>query len=401
MKLEDNTYHNPYIINAFVTSTCLLMGKNILIVGSSILNALNSRLNLLVLLISVVLYGYALFRDRFRLYVVPKQYTVIAFILLFWIVTYVFNSAAFSMSYVREEIVFFLKYSFPALIILPYAESCTSILEGFYKKRWLLLACCVFTVVSILLTGQIQGVGSRYAVYSLSFGRALIMPCLLFLSAWFRSYKVYDLLISIFIFGSIFLFGSRFPILCIGFYIVWKICGLVKLKKSVIGMALLSIAIIFCYLLLDNIIYTLNIFLQGLGINSRALSLLLNGNFSYDSNRFEMYEAIIQLVNKSPICGYGAFGGNYILNNGLSHSFVFDVFANLGYVFGGIFLVICGIAIINLFLHEKNEDNREFFLICLAQFLPICIIQLSLWRATHFWYLIAFCIGRLRQEKGN
>ena len=125
------------------------------------------------------------------------------------------------------------------------------------------------------------------------------------------------------------------------------------------------------------------------GIRSRGLSKLLSGDFAGDSGRKLIHRDLIHKINSSPVIGYGAAGSNVILDNGLTHSLILDIFGNLGYVMGGIFIVCVTIKIIKLFYKSKSDIyKREYIMICLSMFLPICTIQSSLWQANYMWYLI-------------
>jgi hypothetical protein len=390
-----------YIAFAFAISYSLLSAKNMLIESSAAFYNRNSTLNLFVAVVSVAIYVYVILFKEKHLPIFRKQMLVLILVLFLWFFTYLINSSLFTYSYVREELSEFIIYSLPALLFLPMLYDCDELIVAFYKCRWLMfLAVCV-SVILMMIYGRIQGSGTRYLVYSMSFGRALMLPCTLFISKWFRDHKIIDMLGSISCVLFILVFGSRFPLLCIGFYTLCKAFQIPFSKARFVGLSICIISAVLLFLNKDFIVNTLYSYFVKAGINSRSLSLLTNGSFSYDSGRLRIITQLVGEINKSPIIGYGAGGGNVALNNGLSHSFIFDVFANLGYVGGGIFLLISFIAIFQLYRHTKKWSNKEFMMICISFFVPICIFQMSLWRASYFWMLIALCCGRLQFYGGN
>lgn len=398
ISIKDQAYEKSPgygIAMAFAFSNCLLNAKNIIVSGSEALYNMNSLLNNLVIMISLLAYMWAIFfvdkRGRIKL----NQMVIIFLLLAFWGVSYLLNTSLFTYSYVVEEFKAFIIYSLPALIVIPLQRDCNALVHGFQKYKWIVFWVTVITVGLMLLNGKIVTSGTRHEMYSMSFGRAVLLPCLLFYMEWFETKKKVSFLCAIFCTMAIFLFGSRFPILCIAMYLVWKTLLTKLTAKKVallIGSAFLFLII---FINLDYFIQTASNILMQFGINSRALTLLATSKFGYDDGRLAIYSELIKATNESPIIGYGAGGANIVLNNGLSHNFFLDLFANLGYIVGGIIVLISCISIFRLYKNNKGGTNREMIIFCLCMFLPTSLIQTSLWRATYFWYLIALAISKM------
>lgn len=151
-------------------------------------------------------------------------------------------------------------------------------------------------------------------------------------------------------------------------------------------MLIIFIFLIFGGTYINNVF---NLIFSKFGIRSRGLSILLSGNLGTDSGRFIIYEELISQLNKHPFLGYGAFGGIVALNNGLSHSLILDIFSNLGYLGGVLFLLWFISRFAKLWKSSKNNmSKKEYILICICMFAPICLIQSSLWSANYLWYLL-------------
>lgn len=383
-----------YFAIAFAVCNCLLMLKNIIITGSAVLYRNNSLLNIMLLCLCLCIYAFAYLKSG---YVKVKKYPLfgVALILVFWIITYIFVPNMFTYSYVVEELTSFLIYSLPAFFILPKIEDYEQLQNEFLKLKIVFLITVIIAVILILKNGVIQGAGSRYAVYSMSFGRALIFPTLLYFSEWFNKNKKMDLVIGIFLTGVILTFGSRFPLVCIAFYIICKI--MLNFKDNPVRsfgyISLIVSGVIFLIFGREYLVQFFNYVFEQFGIRSRGLAKLLSGDFAGDSGRSLIFREIIIKVNQSPVFGYGAAGANVALNNGLTHSLVLDIVGNLGYVGGFIFMLFVIVKVIKLWCESKCDYNkREFILLSLSMFLPISMIQSSLWRANYMWYLIVMPI---------
>lgn len=378
------------IAYAFAISSSLLNFKNIITTGSAALYRLNSTLNIALLVVCIAIYFYAFYKVRV-LRLNSGAILKLIIICLFWIGTWIFNPYLFNNSYVVESISDFLIYVLPAFILLPMIYDFKALLSYYYKLRHVYLFVTLVTVFLILQNGAVQGAGERYLSYSMSFGRALILPTILYFSIWFRERKWIDLLGALFFVAVIIFFGSRFPLICIGTFVIFNI--LRSAKKNPLQSTILSILIIGSVMILvfggeflQNIFDL--IFLK-FGIRSRGLEKLFAGDILSDSGRSIIHQELIAQVNKSPIIGYGAGGGNVALNNGLAHGLIYDIFGNLGYLFGVIFILLVCLKIIKLWNVSKNKYAfREFLVICLCMFAPISTIQMGLWTANYMWYLI-------------
>ena len=387
------------ITAVFAFSTCLLKKKNIIISGSSYLYDNNGKLNLIVIAITIVLYVWSLFLVERKIRVNPYQILLLFSIFLFWGISFMLNGNIFRYSFVKEEFVFFITYSLPALVFLPMLGDCEELLRCFQKYKWITFFSTVITVFLMVKNGRITTSGTRYEMYSMSFGRAALLPCLLFFEEWSDNKNILSLACGMINALFIFLFGSRFPLLCIAFFVIWKFfqTGLSTLK---VFLTILSgLLLILLLMNLEAILEFVNTLLLGFGIRSRALALLSSAQFGYDDGRIIIFTQLIMGINQSPIYGYGAGGGNIILNNGLSHNFYLDLFANLGYLFGGIILIASLVAIARLYRRNRHSINIGFITICLSIFIPTSFIQTSFWRANYYWYLIALVLGHIEASE--
>lgn len=384
----------------FVLSYALLTMKNLLTVGNSFVFEHNFEFNTLLLLFTFCLYGITFFIYRkFTLNLTSCAW--LAVIGLFWLGTYTYNPALFHYSHVGGDLVYFVIYSIPAFYVLSQLKDLSFLFKIFIHLRWFFLLVALFSVYCILSRGGISGT-ELYATYSMSFGRNLILPSFFFLYKFFEKINVWDFIGFLACCVMIFLFGSRFPLLCISAYFLWKLWKYRYRRAivlgSVIGVIFLTVLFFFWVEIITLLYdYLANVF----NMRSRSLLLLLNENFvNNDSGRSIIWNNLISKINESPIWGYGAGGGVVALDGELAHSFPLDTLANLGYIFGGLFLVYSGYLIFRTcYVNRFQRDNMEYIKMLLCCFLPICFIQLSMWTANHFWQLIALSCNHTRGEK--
>ena len=101
-----------------------------------------------------------------------------------------------------------------------------------------------------------------------------------------------------------------------------------------------------CVLMVLILIYTRSIWLQGLnsvanslGLTSRNLNKILEGNISDDNGRNVYHLYIISCFKDMPIWGYGLLSDRYFLSNSYVHSLYLEFICDFGYYIGGFLLV--------------------------------------------------------------
>lgn len=379
------------LVDAFVFTTTLLLCKNILITGCYYLFVRNDFLNLIICVISSLVYLFSILKKKSNFQFYPNQIVLLCLIVVFWCISYVINGDMFAYSYVRKDLIAFALYCLPALLIIPMVDDIKKMVELFWMYRWVMFVAVLVSTFFMCINGRINGSTSESMAYSMSFGRALIFPTILFFSKWFTSNHICDFVCGIICCMVIFFFGSRFPILCVSFFILWK--SFVKIKKNAFCLAFIAFFAAFVYLYWENIMHFINDRLIDFGVNSRAVMLLQHNSFSTDDGRLVIAKQLVSKINESPFLGYGAGGGSIALGNGLAHNFILDTFANFGYIFGTAIILGSFYIFFRKFSNQYDFYKKEFFVLCLSQFLPICLIQLTFWSATYYWYLVAFALS--------
>ena len=395
MYLEKREKLDNIISFTIVFQYSIIIIKNIFVSSFAYLEEINNTLNLILIVIMFIMYIRLIFKGFKYFRTTYVQFFVLLSIIIFWTASYLLNHNLFSYSNISRELRDFIVYSLPVLIFIPMLYQEDTLLNYFYVASYVML-------ISVLIAGltylSINSSSSIYTSYSMSFGRNAMIPALILYYKAIEQKNIRD-----FIFASIILFfivimGSRFPILCIMTLILIKILLQRRTYKKIIilyGIIILG-AVIYYYLpIIASIMIAI---LARFNIRSRSLYFFSHGLASYTSGRDVIHNQLYEAINLSPIWGYGAGGGIVVLKNELSHGFIIDTFANLGYIFGTVFLVVAFFYILKAYRFSQNNSSKGLILIFTSSFLPIINIQLSLWSAETFWFVIALSMFILKKR---
>jgi hypothetical protein len=378
---------------ALVLQVTLMLVKNMLVNSNSVFYVYNEKLNLILFVIIVFMYLriFILYHKKIKLNM--KSIMILLLITMFFLITLATNNNLLKYSYLISALGGFAVYSLPPLILLPMVHNTDTLLKYFYKTSYYAFVFATLSFVLFYTTSK-TGVISDY---SMSYGKAVMIPCLFLFSKAFSEKKIYDYVLAILCVIFIILVGSRYPLLCIVSFIAIQIIRHSKSTKKIFAAFALLASGSFLYAYMSHIATILFSFLVNLGLYSRTLRLIMGGIITSDSGRGQLHAQLIERINESPIIGYG-FGGGYVaLNDGLPHGLLLDIFANFGYLFGSIFIYLMITSIFKAYKYSKSNSFRELIVVFLCLFLPIATIGGGLWATDKLWWVIALCIFSSKQ----
>ena len=171
-----------------------------------------------------------------------------------------------------------------------------------------------------------------FDMYSMTFSYSLLLPVIILAT---RDNVVWKL-VSVALLFIIFSIGSRGVLLIILFYYfflyMWK-------KGKVTKMFIYGAVAIGLVMMLANQILSLLISLTDLlGINSRTLFLLMNGDFASDSGRAIIRNEMWKLIDNYPIFGMGVWADRQYVS-AYPHNIFIELLVHFGYV-GAFFLIL-------------------------------------------------------------
>jgi len=398
MNLSENTSLSKKISFIVVLQYSIMAIKNMIVSSSVALISINGLINGFIILLLALMYLKLVLGNISKIRILYKQVFIFSAIAIFWLLSYLNNPSLFSYSYLNGEVINFIAYSLPILVFVPMIEETETMLKYFYKASYFMF---IAAVIAVLLSFLGNSETNIYTSYSMAYGRNAMLPSILLYSKALSQNNKIDFFLATSLAGLIILLGSRFPILCIMFFLFIKIIFLpITYKKILYIFGCISVAML-TFFNISSLAKMAYYYLNKVGIQSRTLLLLSLGIATYSSGRNEIHQNLYELINQSPIWGYGAGAGTILLGNGLSHGLIIDTFANLGYVIGGVFLIVVLMLILKAYKKAKSKFGKELLIIIVSNFLPISTIQLGLWSANMFWFSIALSLSIIKISKYN
>lgn len=181
--------------------------------------------------------------------------------------------------------------------------------------------------------------------YNMSLSYGLLLPAV---SLYTRK-KWYSLCAALFLFVVIVVLGSRGAAIIFMLYVCYDIFQANRrLFLPIMIFALISAC-------------TLPLFLEwldGIGVQSRTLSLLLSDNITYTSGRDYIYDKVMEEFWNNPIVGMGLWGDRVILAGIYCHNIILELYLNWGIVIGSILFIYFVYKLVHVYmLSDKNRRN--------------------------------------------
>ena len=155
------------------------------------------------------------------------------------------------------------------------------------------------------------------------------------------------------------------------------------------------LGIILIYIFFSNIDLFLS-FLSSHGIRSRTLQKLLNNELLMSASREDLSSLGINIIWKSPILGFGAFGDRLFYEPYI-HNFILEVFIDYGIPMGLFLLLLIIIKIVEKFKMQKGEERDFLVLLVLGSILPL-MVSSSYLIDFRFFFLIGVLVRPVKKN---
>lgn len=244
-----------------------------------------------------------------------------------------------------------------------------------------------------------------HRMYSLSLGYSLLLPTIVFLYIFIRKKNICFLTLSIVGMGIIFVYGSRGALLMIVIFVGLMIISTIIESKN-ISYKIIKITGVLMLIVIICIFgkAILNLFIQifqTLGVESRSLEMLVQGEFMDDSGRNVIWGTVINAIREGGILGYGVFGDRpfvYPLHYvGYSHNIFLELIISFGIIGVGISIAIISTSV-RMILLCKDRMWRELFIIFFSIACQL-ILSMSFWYVMEFWAAAAIAHQYFRLSK--
>ncbi len=392
--LQHQQKQDDVVIMLIVFQITILASKNMIVTTLQAAFNFNSLFNSIIAVLMGILYIRCLIATKFRIRI--ESFYIVVLSAIFIVITYLLNQNLFEHQYVRSTFETFLVYCIPLILFVPIIKDTNKLLKYFYIASYFM--CITGIICFLVIFAGAQTVRN----YSMSYGKAAMLPCFFLISKAFKEDRIFDYILAFSCTVTIFILGSRWPLLCIGAFLFYSITKkLYSNKKTFIPViSVLFVTLLLFYLNYTELLRALSSTLSKIGIHSRTFTMLLNDNLLYDSGRSYFHSELLLKIYESPILGLGAFGGNVAV--GLSHSFLLDTWANFGFLFGSIILIYSICVTIYRYWLNKSSSYGELIMIYACMIWPKITIGESFWAADKFWMLMSLVIlGRYLKHKND
>ena len=243
------------------------------------------------------------------------------------------------------------------------------------------------------------------ASYSVTFGYEVLIFALIFLYLSLTEKKSIYIITAVIDIILMLVGGSRGPILFVGlFFVLYILIYTQNIRRKGLVVFLIIAGSLLVYIFYNPMLVLLINILDYFHLSSRFLRMLLAGTISDDSNRFNIWNASIQMIKNNPF-GYGAMGSRHEIINyifaGYPHSIILEFLIDYGVILGSFLLIVFfGYALSILFSKKKKEWCDVF----LPFFCAACsmFISLTYWSRAEYWSCLALgvcCFQDMRRRR--
>lgn len=380
------------VTNLICFHLTLMTAKNMLSATNEYFYEINERLNNLIIVLLAVVYVYVFVFDNLLPRLNVKTALILVLCFLFFLGSSLFTPDLFANELVRSQFRTFIAYCLPLFILCTYESNPDDLLERLFDvctPLFFLSSVCFYFAFS-----RQQGYlySEAFSDYSMSFGYSTLFLNVLLLFKYESKRRIIDLLFYLPTIVYIFLTGSRGPLIYIAISLVMILFIQERSNRKIIYISLTIIASLVLLIFYSDIMRTFLAFLDSLGISSRTVSMLLQGNIQWDTGRSEIHHAFINAINQHPVFGLGAFGGTYRVN-GLAHGIFLDTFSNFGFLGGGILFIIIIYHLIRLLIKTKGTLTYKLIIILLIFSFGGATFGGAFFEKKELWMLFGFLIG--------
>lgn len=218
-----------------------------------------------------------------------------------------------------------------------------------------------------------------YQVYQLLMGRTLmadnmdtaykILPSILYMVYYaMREKKIRYWICAAVGVCSVFVFGTRGPILCILIFFalffllkVWHMKNGVK-KLGLIALILLPVILLLSGDALMTVSMRLSELFSEMGFSSRIFDMFTEGMIADNSGRDSHFLRTVAAIAEKPVFGYGLMG-DWVVNKLYVHNYFLELWCQFGVLFGTV--IALGFILIPLNALHKSRDDEDMLLFIL------------------------------------
>lgn len=251
-----------------------------------------------------------------------------------------------------------------------------------------------------------------YQFYQLGIGRELpednmgtaynILPSILVLiNHAFETRKWHDTLLSMLALFSIFLFGTRGPILSCLVFVAVRMIFLTFNNRSWKNVSFLTVILLFLIFLslgeqMIDIAQYLSLRFSRMGLSTRIFDMFIEGEISDDSNRNILYSKIIEAIQENSILGVGFMGDRKIIGGTYAHNVFLEIWCHFGVILGTLIIALYLFIPIVALAKCRNDSCFGFVLALVIMMFVKLAITGSYVYEKYLFFMLGLCVNSIR-----
>lgn len=302
-----------------------------------------------------------------------------------------FNMMLFrdSITHMKENFVYIRQI---IIVYIPCGASISCVSE--FKNWELKLRPSAILASLVMLVSWIAGYAERWTAQL--YGAQLVPFFLIMFCCFLKTHSSIDLLFMIVDF-LLLLNGGRQSLIiallgCVTIYIQNNISN----RKRIFHLITFILLIFSVFVFYDAFMALLSVISDFLGIRSRSINMLINGQFNDTSTRNVIYKTCNAGVAKQGSRITGLFGDRVYLYSVTDwmrypHSFYYEVLLDFGVVGGGIILVLFIMFMVKKLIKLKNEKKLIFSILLVITMVRL-LVSSSFMIEGNFYILMTFAL---------
>lgn len=192
---------------------------------------------------------------------------------------------------------------------------------------------------------------------------------------------------------TMFVYGTRGPILCIIVYVALylihrfsKTTSKRKLILILIGLFALALVLVYDDLFIKIASVISNIF-ERFGFSTRIFDFYVSGDVAVSKGRDYLTNQVLEAISKNPFIGYGFTGDQYLLGV-YCHNLIYEMWCHFGVILGS--LILLGLAGITITALIKSRSNKKifFFVVMLISMIYVKLMLSNSYTLEPYFYFM-------------
>ncbi len=179
---------------------------------------------------------------------------------------------------------------------------------------------------------------------------------------------------------TMFVYGTRGPILCIivyvAIYLLHRFSKTTNKRKFILVLVVLfALAIVLVYDdLFVKIAYLISDIFERFGFSTRIFDFFVSGDVAVSKGRDYLTNQIVEYISSNPIIGYGFMGDQYLLGV-YCHNFILELWCHYGVILGTCILLAL-VALTACALIKCRSNKKIFFFVIM--FVSMVFVKLMI-----------------------